>query len=105
MNLPIFAQMASSYRLALSRCLALGQLVGHDGPMLNILSGFIGLVTLILMIPAIIPLLGALNWILVPLALFGALVGMMSSKNGGRNFCLIVAAFGALRLFLGGGIF
>jgi hypothetical protein len=73
--------------------------------MLNILSGFIGLVTLILMIPAILPLLGALNWLLVPLALFGAFIGLMSSKKSGQNFCLIVAAFGALRLFLGGGIF
>jgi len=72
--------------------------------MLNILSILIGLVTLVLMIPAVIPLLGALNWLLVPMALFGALIGMISSKNGGRNFCLIVAAFGALRLFLGGGI-
>ena len=73
--------------------------------MLNILSGFIGLVTLILMIPAFIPLLGALNWLLVPMALFGAVIGAISSRNGGRNFCLIVAAFGALRLFLGGGVF
>jgi hypothetical protein len=97
--------MASADRLALSHCLALGQYSRHDGPMLNILSGLIGLVTLILMIPAVIPLLGALNWILVPIALFGAFVGMLSSSNGGRNFCLIVAAFGALRLFLGGGIF
>lgn len=72
--------------------------------MLNILSGLIGLVTLILMIPAIIPLLGALNWLLVPIALFGAVVGMISSKNGGRNFCLVVAALGAFRLFLGGGL-
>jgi uncharacterized membrane protein YdfJ with MMPL/SSD domain len=72
--------------------------------MLNILSGLIGLVTLILMIPAVIPLLGALNWIFVPMALFGAFIGMISSRNGGRNFCLVVAAFGALRLFLGGGI-
>ncbi|MEJ7932806.1 hypothetical protein WG907_00860 [Sphingobium sp. AN558] len=72
--------------------------------MLNILSGLIGLVTLILMIPAVIPLLGALNWLLVPIALFGAVIGMISSKNGGRNFCLIVAAFGALRLFIGGGL-
>lgn len=72
--------------------------------MLNILSALIGLVTLILMIPAVFPLLGALNWLLVPLALFGAFIGLMSSKKGGQNFCLIVAAFGALRLFLGGGI-
>ncbi|AOF97674.1 MULTISPECIES: hypothetical protein [Sphingobium] len=72
--------------------------------MLNILSGFIGLVTLIMMIPAVFPFLGALNWIFVPMALFGAFIGMFSSKNGGRNFCLIVAAFGALRLFMGGGL-
>jgi hypothetical protein len=56
------------------------------------------------MIPAVLPLLGGLNWLLVPIALFGAFVGMLSSKNSGRNFCLIVAAFGALRLFMGGGI-
>ncbi|MHA6768696.1 hypothetical protein [Sphingobium ummariense] len=72
--------------------------------MLNILSALIGFVTLLMMIPAVFPLLGALNWLLVPIALFGALIGMMSSRNGGRNFCLLVAAFGALRLFLGGGI-
>ncbi len=73
--------------------------------MLNILSALIGLFALILMIPATIPFLGAFNWLFVPIALVGALVGMMSSRNGGRNFCLLVAAFGALRLFLGGGIF
>lgn len=72
--------------------------------MLNLLSGLIGLVTLIVMIPAIIPIVSMLNWILVPVALVGAFIGSLSSKNGGRNFCLIVAAFGALRLFIGGGI-
>lgn len=72
---------------------------------LNILSVLIGLAALVLMIPAALPFIGALNWLLVPMALFGALLGMLSTRNGGRNFCLIVAAFGALRLFLGGGIF
>lgn len=72
--------------------------------MLNALSVLIGLFALVLMIPAVIPLLGAMNWLLVPIALFGALVGMVSSKNSGRNFCLLVAAFGAFRLFLGGGL-
>lgn len=72
--------------------------------MLNILSALIGLFALILMIPAVLPILGILNWLFVPIALFGALIGMMSSRNGGRNFCLIVAAFGALRLFMGGGV-
>lgn len=73
--------------------------------MLNILAILIGLVTLILMIPTIIPLVGWVNWLVVPMALLGALIGMASSKNGGRNFCLVVAALGALRLFIGGGIF
>lgn len=72
--------------------------------MLNIISALVGLVTLILMIPAILPVVGILNWLLVPMALFGALIGMLSSRNSGRNFCLLVAGFGALRLFLGGGI-
>jgi hypothetical protein len=57
------------------------------------------------MIPAFLPFLGIANWLLVPIALFGALIGMLSTRNSGRNFCLLVAAFGALRLFLGGGIF
>ena len=72
--------------------------------MLNILSGFIGLIALVLMIPTILPFLGWANWLIVPLALLGALIGMMSSRNGGRNFCLIVAGLGMLRLFVGGGL-
>ena len=73
--------------------------------MFNILSSLIGLATLVLMIPAFLPFVGIVNWLLVPMALFGAVIGMLSSRNSGRNFCLIVAAFGALRLFMGGGIF
>lgn len=72
--------------------------------MFNLLSILIGVVALILMIPTIIPLLGWANWLIVPIALLGALFGMLSSKNSGRNFCLLVAGLGALRLFLGGGL-
>lgn len=72
--------------------------------MLNILSGLIGLIALILMVPTIIPFLGWANWLIVPIALFGALIGMISSRNGGRNFCLIVSALGVFRLVLGGGL-
>lgn len=72
--------------------------------MLNILSVLIGLFALVLMIPAVLPIVGIVNWLLVPIALVGAFIGMLSSRNSGRNLCLIVAAFGALRLFLGGGI-
>ena len=73
--------------------------------MLNILSVLIGLFALLLMVPAFLPFLGMANWLLVPIALFGAVLGVLSTRNSGRNLCLLVAAFGAFRLFLGGGIF
>ncbi|PXW77596.1 hypothetical protein C7451_10491 [Blastomonas natatoria] len=72
--------------------------------MLNILSIIIGLVALVLAIPAFLPLLGALNWLIVPIALVGVLLGFLSSSNSGRNLCLIVLAVCIIRLSLGGGI-
>src|SRR3546814_3669542 len=53
--------------------------------MLNILSIFIGLIALILAIPAFIPLLGWANWIIIPIAIVGLALGAMSSSNAGRN--------------------
>jgi len=72
--------------------------------MLNILSLLIGLVALLLAIPAFIPFLGWANWIVIPIALIGAALGAMSSRTSGRNLCIVVILFGALRLSLGGGI-
>lgn len=71
--------------------------------MFSIASVLIGLVALVLAIPAVLPLLGWVNWAVVPLALLGAGVGALSRGTGARNFCLAVAAFGMLRLWLGGG--
>lgn len=73
--------------------------------MLNILSILIGIVALLLAIPAFLPLLGALNWLIVPIALVGVLLGFLSSSNSGRNLCLIVLIVCIIRLSLGGGIF
>ena len=73
--------------------------------MLNVLSILLGLVALLLAIPSAIPLLGWGNWIVLPIAILGAGLGALSSKNGGRNFCLIVLLIAFLRLSLGGGIF
>ncbi len=72
--------------------------------MLNFLSILLGLVSLIIVIPATIPLLGWANWFALPLIVIGVVVGQMSSSNGGRNFCLIVLLIAAIRLSLGGGI-
>ena len=72
--------------------------------MLNLASILTGIVALLLAIPATIPLLGAVNWIVLPIALTGAGMGALSRSNGGRNFCLIVFVLACVRLWLGGGI-
>jgi hypothetical protein len=72
--------------------------------MLNFISILIGIVSLVIVIPAQIPLLGWANWLALPLVAIGLVVGQLSSKNGGRNFCLMVLLIAAVRLSLGGGI-
>jgi hypothetical protein len=72
--------------------------------MLNLISILIGVVALLLAIPSTIPFLGWGNWFVLPIAVVGAGVGMLSRSNGGRNFCLIVFAIAVVRLMLGGGI-
>lgn len=73
--------------------------------MLNALAFLIGLVSLVIVIPAQIPLLGWANWFALPLIVVGIIVGALSSKNGGRNFCLVVLLIASVRLMLGGGFF
>ena len=72
--------------------------------MLNAISLLLGLLSLVIVIPATIPLLGWANWIALPIIVIGAVLGQMSSKNTGRNFCLIVLVIAAIRLSIGGGI-
>lgn len=73
--------------------------------MLNIASIVIGLFALLLAIFAFIPLLGAANWIIIPIAVVGLALGAMSDRTAGRNLNIVVIVVGALRLMLGGGIF
>lgn len=72
--------------------------------MLNALAYLVGLVSLVIVIPAQIPLLGLLNWFALPLIVVGIVLGALSSKDGGRNFCLIVLLIAGVRLTLGGGL-
>ncbi|WP_114520338.1 hypothetical protein [Altererythrobacter sp. ZODW24] len=72
--------------------------------MMNILSFLLGIISLVIVIPATIPLLGWANWFALPLIVIGVVLGQISSSNSGRNFCLVVLAIAALRLTLGGGI-
>jgi hypothetical protein len=72
--------------------------------MLNILAYLIGLISLVIVIPAQLPLLGAVNWIALPVIVVGIVLGALSSKDGGRNFCLIIGLIAVVRLMLGGGL-
>ena len=72
--------------------------------MLNLVSIIIGAVALVFALVAFLPLLGWANWLIVPLAIIGAVVGMMSSGTAGRNLNLFVIVIGIVRLMLGGGI-
>lgn len=73
--------------------------------MLNIVSILVGLVALIFAIPGLIPLLGWMNWLALPIVAVGLVIGFLSSKNTGRNLNLIVLVIAVVRLSLGGGIF
>ena len=73
--------------------------------MANILAFLIGIISLIIVIPAQIPLLGWANWFALPLIAIGVVVGAISRSNSGRNFCLVVGLIAVVRLMLGGGFF
>jgi hypothetical protein len=73
--------------------------------MLNIVSILVGLVTLAFGLVAFVPLLGWMNWLVIPIGIVGAAIGAMSSSNGGRNLNLVLIVIFAIRLSLGGGIF
>ena len=72
--------------------------------MLNVVSLIIGVVALILAAVAFLPLLGWANWLIIPLAIVGAVIGMASRSTTGRNLNLFVIVIGVVRLMLGGGI-
>jgi len=72
--------------------------------MFNIASLIVGFVALICAMVAFLPLLGWLNWLIIPLAIIGAGIGVISRGTAGRNLNLLVILIGVIRLSLGGGI-
>lgn len=73
--------------------------------MLNIASILVGIVALLGALVAFIPFLGWANWLLIPVAVVGLVLGVLSDRNTGRNFNIVVLVVCTLRLMLGGGIF
>jgi hypothetical protein len=70
----------------------------------NLISIVIGILALIGALVGFIPLLGWLNWGVIPLAVVGLVVGLLARENGGRNINLVVLVLAVVRLMLGGGI-
>lgn len=73
--------------------------------MFNLASLIIGFIALICALVAFLPLLGWLNWLIIPLAIIGAAVGVLARGTAGRNLNLLVIVIGVVRLMLGGGLF
>jgi hypothetical protein len=71
---------------------------------MNIIAILIGLLALPFALGGIIPLLGALNYVAIPIAVVGTVVGILSRRTSGRNFNLFVLIVAVIRLSLGGGI-
>ena len=70
--------------------------------MLNIISLLCGIIALPVMLIALIPLLGWINYLVIPITVVGAALGAMSDSNAGRNLNLVVLVIGGVRLWLGG---
>lgn len=77
---------------------------GHYAHMLNFLSLLVGAVALVLGILAFFPLLGWGYWLIIPIALVGLGLGVVSRQKSGRNLNLVVIVVGVFRLMLGGGL-
>ena len=81
-------------------------------------AGFVvGILALIIFFIALIPCIGALNWLNIPFAILGLILNIVAiaqstsagtgmGKNvAGAIMCGVAIVFGGFRLLLGGGIF
>lgn len=79
---------------------------------MGIVSLIWGILSLLWMLLAFIPLLGWLNWLMIPFAVVGAILAIIAiaadkgrvSGIFGLILCVIAMGLGTLRLMLGGGI-
>ena len=73
-----------------------------------------GIVSIVGMLIGFIPCIGALNWLVIPFAGVGIVLGIIGiviekeSKTGsiaGLIMCIVAVCFGTVRLAIGGGLF
>ncbi len=51
-----------------------------------------------------VPLLGWINWLMLPFAVIGMIIGVFGKRKTGLLLNIIVAVVGFIRLLMGGGI-
>lgn len=73
--------------------------------MLNIVSILFGLLAIPFALAGLIPFFNLLNWVAIPIALGGVVIGVLSRRTSGRNLNIVVLVVAFIRLALGGGIF
>ena len=71
---------------------------------MRILGTLWGIISLIIMLVAFIPLLGLLNWVSIPIATLGLIFSSIVNSRNGKTMCITAMIFGILRLMFGGGI-
>ncbi|MDN4633497.1 hypothetical protein QCD71_18390 [Sphingomonas sp. PsM26] len=70
----------------------------------NIISVLFGLLALPVALVGLVPFFGLANYLAIPIAVVGAVIGMLSGHKSGRNFNIFVLIVAAIRLMLGGGL-
>jgi hypothetical protein len=74
------------------------------GMIFNIVSVLFGLLALPVALVGLVPFFGLANYLAIPIAVVGAVIGMLSGHKSGRNFNIFVLIVAAIRLMLGGGL-
>ncbi len=72
--------------------------------MFNIISILIGIVAFIIALAGLIPFVGIVNWVALPIAFIGMGIGFLSENKTGCNLNILVLIVALVRLMLGGGI-
>ena len=70
----------------------------------QILSVLIGLFAALCMIPALVPFVGALNWLVLVFCVVGIIFGVFPERKIGLTINVAVGVVALVRLILGGGL-
>jgi hypothetical protein len=68
------------------------------------LGRLLAIISIFGMLLGFIPLLGWLNWLVIPVAIIGLLFSVISGSRGAMIICIVAIVLGMLRLKLGFGI-